>query len=163
MLLSETEQGGGYGWGRGHVDKCAPEKAKYAWKCISICACNIFKHATDVWNISSRVPQSTDQRWLLIWNVVSIQSVFFPCGMVQLLWIFQGTFNILFLVCLPHAQQFLKFYCFTQYSPKTENWSNFYFFYLFLKSFSPQFGFKNSDNWTTWKNRLKIMRGGQLV
>lgn len=40
---------------------------------------------------------------------------------------FPGNIQHLFLVCLLHAQHFLMFYCFTQYSPKTENWSNFSF------------------------------------
>lgn len=75
------------------------------------------------------------------WNVFTIRSGVFPSVMVQLLWLIWGTFSIcprpicLWGLSSGHAHQCLMINCFTQCSPKTENWSNL----LFAMGLSSQF------------------------
>lgn len=145
--------------GGGHVHKCAPEKAKYAWKCISVCAGHICQHAAGV-GIYGRVCGAS------VSDGSSFEMLPFKVCFFHLGWFsccgFSRKHQHLFWVCLPHARQFLMFYSFTHLSPKTENWSNFSF-WMKKKIFHSTIWSKNSDNWTTWKNRLKMMRGGWLI
>lgn len=142
--------------GGGHVHKCAPEKAKYAWKCISVCASDIFKHAADVWNIWPGVCAEHRSAMVPLLKCCHSKCVFSIWdGSVAA--DFQGT-SAFVLVCLPHAQHFLIFYSFTPLSPKTENWSNFSFWMNKKKSFTPQFGLKTlttepreKTDWRWWE------------
>lgn len=69
---------------------------------VHSCVPNIFKHASHVWNILSRmcaIAGFSDGRLLhIVWNVIRIHSMFFPSVMVQLRWINWG--RVSWFVCL---------------------------------------------------------------
>lgn len=144
-------------------------KKRHSSCLITICVPNIFKHAVDVSNILSHMCAiaSFSNGWLLgiVWDVFRIHSMFFPSVMVQLLRLIWGTFSICsWFVCL-----FLRFildmliiaWCsIASHNAAQRQRTEVIFFFLFSNFYLQKIWIENSDNWTTWKNRLQMMEGG---